>query len=318
MDSRLADFLIALSTDPRRLDAFEADPESAMAAAGLSATEREAVRSRNPRLIRSTLQVRPRGRLTVVGTGVRPAQLTPQARLALERAQKVFYLLPEPALAGPIHALNGTAESLRPLLDGPAGGGDPQGPFTEAILAPVRRGLSVCAAFFGHPGVLAYPARRAVQQCRQEGFPAEMLPGISAQDCLYADLGVDPGQAGCQSYEATDFLVHRRRFDPTSHLILWQIGAMGTMAAPTRPAADGLSALAEALAPAYGPDHRATVYEPDTRAGDAPRIVETALAGLPEVTVTLFSMLYVPPLTPRPPDPEILARMGLSAGPARE
>ena len=40
------------------------------------------------------------GRLTVVGTGVRPAQLTPQARLALERSQKVFYLLPDPERPG--------------------------------------------------------------------------------------------------------------------------------------------------------------------------------------------------------------------------
>ena len=318
MDSRLADFLIALSTDPHRLDVFEADPESAMAASGLSALECEAVRSRNPRLIRSALKARPTGRLTVVGTGVRPSQLTPQARLAIERARKVFYLLPDPAAAGWIHALNGTAESLHPTLDGPMANGDPHGRLVEAILTPVRQGLSTCAAFLGHPGVLLDPARRAVRRGREEGFPAEMLPGISAQDCLYADLGVDPGQAGCQSYEATDFLVHRRRFDPTSHLILWQIGAMGTMSSPTRPAADGLRVLAETLAPSYGPGHRVTVYEPDSRGGAAPRIEETTLADLPGVAVELFSMLYVPPLAPRPVDPGLLARMGLAAGPAKE
>jgi hypothetical protein len=35
-----------------------------------------------------------------------------------------------------------------------------------------------------------------------------MLPAISAEDCLFADLGVDPADHGCPSYEATDFLVH--------------------------------------------------------------------------------------------------------------
>lgn len=318
MDSRLADFLIALSTDPRRMDGFEADPDTAMAAAGLSATERDAVRSRDPRRIRAALKTRPQGSLTVVGTGVRPAHLTPQARLALERAQKVFYLLPDPAAAGQIRALNGSAESLRPLLDGATAGGDPHRPVVEAILGPVRLGLATCAAFFGHPGVLTYAARLAIRQCRQEGFPAEMLPGISAQDCLYADLGVDPGRAGCQSYEAADFLVHRRRFDPTSHLILWQVGATGTMSSPPRPAADGLRALADALVPAYGPGHPATVYEPDTRGGGDPRIVNATLEELPGVEVTLFSMLYVPPLPPRPPDPDILDRMGLSVRPVKE
>jgi len=31
-----------------------------------------------------------------------------------------------------------------------------------------------------------------------------MLPGISAEDCLVADLGIDPASSGCQSYEAND------------------------------------------------------------------------------------------------------------------
>src|SRR6059036_2752839 len=56
---------------------------------------------------------------------------------------------------------------------------------------------------------------------------ARMLPGISSEDCLFADLGVDPGQNSCQSFEATDFLASRRRFDPSSELILWQVGVLG-------------------------------------------------------------------------------------------
>jgi len=35
-----------------------------------------------------------------------------------------------------------------------------------------------------------------------------MLPGISAEDCLFADIGVDPGIYGCQSFEATDLFVN--------------------------------------------------------------------------------------------------------------
>jgi hypothetical protein len=42
-----------------------------------------------------------------------------------------------------------------------------------------------------------------------------MLPGISAEDCLFADLGIDPGIYGCQSYEATDFLANGRPWGET-------------------------------------------------------------------------------------------------------
>jgi len=34
-----------------------------------------------------------------------------------------------------------------------------------------------------------------------------MLPAISSEDCLYADLGVDPATTGNASYDATDFLL---------------------------------------------------------------------------------------------------------------
>lgn len=41
---------------------------------------------------------------------------------------------------------------------------------------------------------------------------------------MYADLDLDPGTHGVQSFEATDFLLYRRQIDPTSALILWQAG----------------------------------------------------------------------------------------------
>jgi predicted XRE-type DNA-binding protein len=56
------------------------------------------------------------------------------------------------------------------------------------------------------------------------GHLARMLPAISADSCLYADLEIDPARDGCQSFEATDFLVHDRLVDSRSLLIHWQIG----------------------------------------------------------------------------------------------
>ncbi len=42
---------------------------------------------------------------------------------------------------------------------------------------------------------------------------------------------IDPGTCGCHSFEATDFLLYRREYDSSSHLILWQpytvIGMLG-------------------------------------------------------------------------------------------
>ena len=62
-----------------------------------------------------------------------------------------------------------------------------------------------------------------------------MLPGISSEDCLFADLGVDPGVSGCQSYEATDFLMNAPIIDSSTQLILWPFqGKDGPMGKPPR------------------------------------------------------------------------------------
>ncbi len=54
-----------------------------------------------------------------------------------------------------------------------------------------------------------------------------MEPGISAEDCLYADLGLDPGTYGCQHYEASNLMFYQRTIDTAAYLILWQPGVAG-------------------------------------------------------------------------------------------
>src|SRR4051794_36763004 len=120
--------------------------------------------------------------LTVVGTGYQLArQITPQALAAIERAEKFFFLVNEPVTAYWLQQLNPTAESL---MDSYAAGKHRAATYeemTERILEPLRFGLEVCAAFYGHPGVLVAPGHESVRRARKEGFQASMLPGISAE-----------------------------------------------------------------------------------------------------------------------------------------
>ena len=54
-----------------------------------------------------------------------------------------------------------------------------------------------------------------------------MDPGISAEDCLYADLGLDPGTVGCTHFEASQLLFYRRLIDTSAWLVLWQVDVVG-------------------------------------------------------------------------------------------
>lgn len=71
------------------------------------------------------------------------------------------------------------------------------------MLDEVRAGQNVVGVFYGHPGVLVTSSQRAIAIAKDEGYPAKMLPGISAVDTLWADLGVDPSRSGCVSYRFT-------------------------------------------------------------------------------------------------------------------
>jgi uncharacterized protein YabN with tetrapyrrole methylase and pyrophosphatase domain len=178
----------------------------------------------------------------------------------------------------------------------------------EAILTAVRAGKKVCAAFYGHPGIFVRPSHRAIERARAEGFEARMLPGVSAEDCLFADLGVDPGDAGCQSYEASDWLIHARNLDTAAPLILWQIAVVAdrTMQRLTSDPRR-VAILTEVLLRFYPPDHMVTLYEAAIFATGRAKIEGMALCDLPSARVTQQSTLYAPPLAPSQPDPERIA-----------
>ena len=184
------------------------------------------------------------GSLVVVGTGIKfLAHVTQETLGWIEQADVVIHGVADPATKKWIEDLNPHAESVCDyVVDAPRRVTYEK--WIDRILECVRGGQRVCVAFFGHPGVFVYSSHEAVRRARKEGFDARMLPGISAEDCLFADLGVDPAATGCQSFEATDFLVRPRRFDTSTALVLWQIGVVGRLAfKPKTEQPDGLYAV---------------------------------------------------------------------------
>jgi uncharacterized protein YabN with tetrapyrrole methylase and pyrophosphatase domain len=239
-----------------------------------------------------------RGSLIVVGTGIRAGvQLTPEARSALERAERVLFLVAEPAAAAAIRRLNDAAEPLDDLYEPGVERHLVYEAMIERIMAPVRAGRSVCAAFYGHAGVFGMPAHGSIRQARAEGFEAEMLPGVSALDCLFADLGVDPGTSGCQSYEATDFLRRRPPVDTEAVLVLWQVSAIGRSDTITEPDLRQLPLLAARLLELYPPGHEAICYEASPYPIGRPSIRRLPLTAVADEAVSPLATLVVCPVS---------------------
>jgi hypothetical protein len=109
--------------------------------------------------------------------------------------------------------------------------------------------------------VFAWAPHKSIEIARSEGYAAHMEPGISAEDCLYADLGIDPGKFGCQHYEASQLLFYERRIDPTAYLVLWQVGLIGDQSLArfsTGPAYRQV--LVDVLARDYPLEHEVIIY----------------------------------------------------------
>jgi uncharacterized protein YabN with tetrapyrrole methylase and pyrophosphatase domain len=254
------------------------------------------------------------GSLTVVGTGIRcVSQITFEARTTIEQADKVLTIAIDPLMEQWLARLNPSTESLHHLYRLGEDRRRIYDAIVERVLAAVRSGARVCFALYGHPGVLVYPSHEAIRRARLEGFEARMLPGISAEDCLFADLELDLATCGCQSFEANDFLLYRRVFDPRSALILWQLALLGEVAHTREvPNVRGLRVLTEYLGRYYPPDHGVYVYEAAQYPQAAPRIERLPLAGLPEARLSTVSTLFVPPYGTAAPDPEMLRALGFS------
>lgn len=253
------------------------------------------------------------GSLTVVGTGIHlVGDLTLAAKAWIEQADKVLFAVADPVTAAWLRTLNPTAEAL-PMDTTLARRRLMHQAMVERILTEVRQGLRVCVVFYGHPGVFVDPAHEAIRRARSEGFTARMLPGISAQDCLFADLGVDPGKNGCQSFEATDFLIRRRKFDPTSALILWQIAVIGHLGFYQNDGhRHGVRVLMEELQRWYAPEHEVVVYEAAVYPVCEPVIQRLPLGRLGEAKITEVSTLYIPAKSAAAIDTAMMARLGMA------
>jgi tetrapyrrole methylase family protein/MazG family protein len=251
--------------------------------------------------------------LVVVGSGIKfMSHLTVEARAYIEQSDKVLYLVNEPAMKQWIEKSNPHAESLDPLYIKYPLRLHCYRAITEYILETLRKKIHLCVVIYGHPCVFAQPALDAAIQAKKEGFYSKILPGISAEDCLFADLMIDPGAYGCQSFEATDFLIRHRPFNPGSHLILWQVGIIGVLGrSEDHDNERGATFLLNYLTTHFPLTHEVFIYEAAQYPHFEPTITKLPLEQLPTAQYSRISTLYIPPVAKPPLDESLLAALGI-------
>ena len=252
-----------------------------------------------------------KGSLACVGIGITlGSHLTPLARSHIEQADVVFLAVSDGIVEKWIEAMHPDVRSLQPFYGERKARMKTYREMVNAILKEVRAGKKVCVAFYGHPGVFAWAPHEAIRIARKEGYFAHMEPGISAEDCLYADLGIDPGAFGCQHYEASQLLYYKRRLDTSAYLVLWQVGAVGDKGRAGSPGNNPYrQILLERLAKDYPLSHKVILYRAATLPIDAPNIRRIALGKLADANIDAADTVVIPPARKLDPDVKTLARL---------
>ena len=137
---------------------------------------------------------------------------------------------------------------------------------------------------------------------------------MSAQDSLFADLGLDPSSFGLMTLDATDFLIRNRSLDPSMHVLLWQAECAGddgfNFAGYRR---HNFPILIERVSGFYPPDHPVVIYDASTFGHLPPVIQLKRLDTIKASDLSGISTLYLPPATTPETDRTMLERLGLLA-----
>jgi uncharacterized protein YabN with tetrapyrrole methylase and pyrophosphatase domain len=252
--------------------------------------------------------------LVIVGTGMRAAlDTTIESRTCIERASKVLYLVADSCAAAWIEQLNPSAESLTHFYEL----GKPRFEIYEAIIGEIlgwlKKTPNLCVAFYGHPGFYAFAGHEAIKRAKLGGFHARMLAGISCEDQMFADLGIDPGASGCQTYEATAFLIHRIKFEPAAALVLLQVGVLAEANWPPSEDNRQLHVLMEYLLEFYNPEHEIVTYEASPDPAQQSKVQRASLLQLANLHISVSSTLYVPPASFPALNFEMIERLKMKA-----
>lgn len=166
----------------------------------------------------------------IAGLGIRNIdQMTHEVERAIRRSREVLYV--DTGVATRTY-LEGLCPRVSPLYENSyQESGSRLSSYENMAARVVEAALDhppVVFAMGGHPVVGADAPFLIRDAADALDLTVQVLPGISAMDCLFADLMIDPCVHGLQMFEATDLLLRRYPLQANVPALIWQIGVIET------------------------------------------------------------------------------------------
>lgn len=241
----------------------------------------------------------------VLGTGVVGyRQLTREAEAALERSEQVFLLHTHDIVYEYLaDEFDAAVTDLREEYEAHTDRRDTYERMAERVLSAASSATSpVSFVLYGHPMVYVSPSQIVLERADDHELTVEVRPGVSAMDCLYVDLGLDPAENGIQMYDATDLILREYELNPSVPTMIWQIGSIETTLYTTSQSSpQRFTRLREYLEQYYPEDHTVSLVKTATLPVADPEKLDYELGNLEQIheDVTPLHTLYIPPSTSR-------------------
>ncbi|HBD7411738.1 TPA: uroporphyrinogen III methylase [Legionella pneumophila] len=249
--------------------------------------------------------------LSLIGCGIKIiAHLSKEAESHINKAEIVLFLVNEPVMEEWIGVHARKVKNLSGLYFSQKNRESSYRLITKEILHALECYEFVCVVFYGHPTVFALPGLEAIKKAKENGVETKIIPAISAEDCLFADLEIDPGECGCYSVEATDLLVYQRHPDTSSHLLVWQVGMLGNLGHEAHLKTDAIELFVEYLLKFYSENHVAVIYEASIYPGLDCIVKKFMLKELRDQRISKIAILYIPPEEKKSADSLVLKKLG--------
>jgi precorrin-3B methylase len=177
--------------------------------------------------------------------------------------------------------------------------GDTYRRMASRVLENTGKGLPpVCFLTSGHPTMLVTPTQILLAEAASKNLRVKVIPGVSALDNIFADIGFDPGPRGFQSYEATDLLLRGVNLNSEVPLFIWQVGSIGTFLYSSRKSKpEQFVDFKNYLGRYYTSDHPCFLLRSSTFPFTKSECIGLTIGTLEDLgsKLTLMHILFIPP-----------------------
>lgn len=234
--------------------------------------------------------------LIICGSGIKSlSHHTREFDIAVKNADIVIYLVNEPILELWLQEKSKQSFSLKELYFLSSKRIDSYHLIEKKVIESFEFYNNICLVFYGHPLLLADSVNSIIKQAKSKKIKVQVLPGISAFDCLLADLEIKL-DGGCFLVEASFFLKHQTKIDTTNHVILWQIGMIDISSPSANEKQGNILKLKNELLKYYLPESTAYLYEASLYPYRSPLIIKTNIDHLTEYLTSSITTAYLPPV----------------------